>query len=190
MIIKILEDNTVHVRYLNGESQTINSTHSHKARSPIVKAVCDALPYKGAMEFSNDYQAPVFTFDSLECTNDCADFEAAIAPFLPELTTLKAELDAEQDSPIMETVEEEVEEVEVVEGKAVVKKVKKTKEVQAYDELVCIDENGDGICDECGTTHKEFPVTKPKTIKVPKIKKGVPASQATKDRLKELICCE
>ena len=190
MIIKILQDNTVHARYLDGTEQTINSTHSHKAASPIVKAVCDALPYKGAMKFSDDYQSPVFTFDSLECTNDCADFEAAIAPFLPELTTLKAELDAEQDSPVMETVEEESEEVEVVEGKAVVKKVKKAKEVQSYDELVCVDENGDGICDVCNSTHEQFPIETPKTIKVPKIKKGVPASQTTKDRLKELICCE
>lgn len=188
MIIKILQDNTVHVRYLDGTEQTINSTHSHKATSPIVKAVCDALPYKGAMEFLPDIDAPVFTFDSLECTNDCADFEAAIEPFLPELTTLKAELDGEQDSPVMETVEEEVEEVEVVDGKAVVKKVKKSKEVQAYDEIECVDENGDGICDVCNSTHEKFPIETPKTIKVPKIKKGVPASQETKDRLKELIC--
>jgi hypothetical protein len=196
MIIKILQDNTVHVRYSDGSEQTLNSTHSHKAASPIVKAVCDALPYKGAMEFLPDVDAPVFTFDSLECTNDCPDFEAAIEPFLPELTTLKAELDGEQDSPVMETIEEEVEEVEVVDGKAVIKKVKKSKQVQAYDEVPCVDENGDGICDIIEHKHIDEEGHEcveqeevPRMFKVPKIKKGVPATQETKDRLKELICC-
>ena len=140
------------------------------------------------MEFDSDYQAPVFTFDSLECTNDCPDFEAAIEPFLPELTTLKAELDGEQDSPIMETVEEEVEEQEVLEDRVVIRKVKQSKEVPVFDEKPCVDENGDGICDVCNSTHEKFPIETPKTFKVPKIKKGVPASQETKDRLKELIC--
>lgn len=196
MIIKILQDNTVHVRYLDGTEQTINSTHSHKATSPIVKAVCDALPYKGAMEFDSDYQAPVFTFDSLECTNDCPDFEAAIEPFLPELTTLKAELDGEEDSPIMETVEEEVEEQEVLEDRVVIRKVKQSKEVPVFDEKPCVDENGNGICDIIEHQHIDEEGHEcveqeevPRMFKAPKIKKGVPATQETKDRLKELICC-
>jgi len=150
-----------------------------------VKAVCDALPYKGAMEFSEDYVAPVFVFDNPE---DCPEsLQAAMGDFYTELCDLKSKLDAEEDRQAEETVEEEVEEVEVVDGKAVVKKVTKKKTVKAFDEIPCVDENGDGICDVCNTTHSKFPIEKPKTYKVPRMIKGTPMPEQDKARLAELI---
>jgi len=60
MIIKVLPDNTVTV---SGDVEaTINSTHSHKAPTNFIKAIADALPYKGAMEF--DGKSPGMVFDS------------------------------------------------------------------------------------------------------------------------------
>jgi len=185
MIIKLLQDNTVHVRYDDGSSQTLNSTHSHKARNEMVKAVCDANPYKGAMEFASAVVDPVTSFDAIE---DCPEpLKASLGDFHAELVALKAAQDGEEDVQATETVEVEEETVEITDGVAVVKKVKKTKEVKLEDELVCVDENGDGICDECGTTHKKFPITKPKTVKVPKMIKGTPLSDTAKTRLNELL---
>jgi len=203
MIIKILQDNTLHVRYSDGSEQTINSTHSHKATSPTVKAVADALPYKGAMEFTEDYVAPVFVLEKGEivCGDKCFCHDADVSGETPEIqafvTALYSNpevvelcqlvvLEDEEDYQAFETEEVEETEVEVVDGKAVMKKVVKSKEVKLFDELPCVDENGDGICDVCNTTHKLYPITEPKTVKVPRMVKGKKVSDKEKARLKEL----
>ena len=146
MIIKILQDNTLHVRYSDGSEQTINSTHSHKATSPTVKAVADALPYKGAMEFTEDYVAPVFVLEKGEivCGDKCFCHDADVSGETPEIqafvTALYSNpevvelcqlvvLEDEEDYQAFETEEVEETEVEVVDGKAVMKKVVKSKEV-------------------------------------------------------------
>lgn len=60
MIIKILEDNTVHAIYPDGSSETINSTHAEKGRTALTRAVAAALPYKFATPFTTGYDAPLF----------------------------------------------------------------------------------------------------------------------------------
>ena len=204
MIIKILQDNTVHVRYSDGSEQTLNSTHSHKAASPTVKAVADALPYKGAMEFTEDYVAPVFVLEKGEivCGDKCFCHDADVSGETPEIQAFVKALysnpevvelcqlvclEDEEDYQDFETstVEETV--VEVVGDKAVQKVVSKTVETPLFDELPCVDENGDGICDLCNSTHVEFPITEPKTVKVPRMVKGKKVSDKEKARLAELI---
>jgi hypothetical protein len=91
------------------------------------------------------------------------------------------------DTQATETVEVTEEVTEVVGDKAVVKKVTKTKEVPLFDEVPCVDANGDQICDICGTTHVEFPIVKPKTVKVPRMIPGKKVSDADKARLAELM---
>lgn len=85
MIIKILEDNTVHAIYPDGSSETINSTHAEKGRTAITRAVASALPYKGAMNFTADFIPPVF--DSKTATIQAGS------------TTLTPDSDASEESP-------------------------------------------------------------------------------------------
>tara|TARA_R110000803_G_scaffold1228_5_gene4011 strand:+ start:5033 stop:5569 length:537 start_codon:yes stop_codon:yes gene_type:complete len=175
MIIKLLEDNTVHVKYSDGTAQALNSTYSHKALTPVVKAVCDAFPYKGAMDFT-DYEAPVFVFDN--CA-DCPEvLKTAMGSYYTELLALKAGLDGEEDVQATEeyTVEEEV--VEVIDGKAVHTTKTVTKEHPLFDELPCVDANGDDICDEHG---------EPMGHQVPRMVLGQKVSDADKARLAELL---
>ena len=185
MIIKILQDNTVVVRYPGGANQTLNSACSHKAASPVVKVICDAFPYKGAMEFTEGYEAPVFMFDRCE---DCPDsLKDAMGDYYTELCSLKAKLDAEEDRQATETVTVEEEVIDIVDGKAVQSTKQVTKEVPVYDELPCVDANGDQICDICNEKHVEFPIVQPKTVKVPRMVKGKKVSDADKARLAELL---
>lgn len=88
----------------------------------------------------------------------CYAVDGGIYKEVYELKQLKDE----PDTQAVDTVEVTEEEVEIIDGKAVVKKVTKTKEVPLFDEIPCVDENGDGICDVCNTTHVEFPITQPK----------------------------
>ena len=64
MLIKLLEDNTLNVRYDNGMVQVINSTHSHKAYTPLVKDMVELLPYKGATPLVVGYQSIIFDSES------------------------------------------------------------------------------------------------------------------------------
>ena len=192
MIIKILQDNTVHVKYPDGKTQTLNNTHSHKARTPLVKAICDSFPYKGAMEFTTDYEAPVFVFDN--CTDCPEPLKTAMGDYYTELCSLKEALDGEEDYQATETVEVTEEVTEVIGDKAVIKTVTKTKEIPLTDEIPCVDENGDGICDVVEHKHTDEEGNEtveheevPKTIKVPRMIKGKKVSDADKARLAELL---
>ena len=98
-----------------------------------------------------------------------------------------AQLEDEPDKQATETVTVEEEVIEVIDGKAVQKKVTKTKEVPVYDELPCVDANGDQICDICNEKHVEFPIVQPKTVKVPRMIPGKKVSDADKARLAELM---
>jgi hypothetical protein len=97
------------------------------------------------------------------------------------------QLKDEPDYQAVETVEATEEVTEVVGDKAVVKTVTKTKEIPLFDEIPCVDEDGNGICDICNTTHKKFPITQPKTVKVPRMIEGKKVSDADKARLAELM---
>lgn len=122
----------------------------------------------------------------------CAEAFFAVKPnangegFYKELYRLKNMKDI-PDTQATETVEVTEEVTEVVGDKAVVKKVTKTKEAPLFDEVPCVDANGDQICDICGTTHVKFPIVEPKTVKVPRTIPGKKVSDADKARLAELI---
>jgi hypothetical protein len=97
------------------------------------------------------------------------------------------QLKDEPDVQATETVEVTEEVTEVIGDKAVVKTVTKTKEIPLFDEVPCVDEDGNGICDICNTTHVEFPIVQPKTIEVPRMVQGKKVSDADKARLAELM---
>lgn len=103
-----------------------------------------------------------------------------------EIVKLKS-LEDEPDYQETKTVEVIEDQVEIIDGKAIVKKVPKQKEEPIFDDLPCVDENGDGICDVCKTTHKKFPITEPMTVKVPRMIEGKKVSKKDKKRLKELL---
>jgi len=188
MNITILQDNTVHVRYRSGESQTINSTHAHKALSPIVEAVAKALPYKGAMEFTADYTAPTFSFDSLECTGGNKAFEAAIGPFMAELTELKAAFDGEEDQPITKTEMRPEQKVEMIDGAAVMVTTEVPHEVPQYDEFPITDGTGQPVLElVSAATEDADAVYKQAVHKVAKMKKGKKVSATKKKRLAKLL---
>lgn len=60
MIMQLLEDNTVFVKYPDGTLENINSSHSHRAMSELSKLVADLFPYKGALEFNKDHPSLKF----------------------------------------------------------------------------------------------------------------------------------
>lgn len=97
------------------------------------------------------------------------------------------QLKDEPDYQATETKEVEEEKIEVVDGKAVVKKVTKTVEIPLTDQIPCVDEDGNGICDICNTTHEKFPIVKPKMIQVPRMIEGKKVSEEDKARLAELM---
>ena len=103
-----------------------------------------------------------------------------------EIYELK-QLKDEPDYQATETVEVTEEVTEVVGDKAVVKTVTKTKEIPLTDEIPCVDEDGNGICDICNTTHEKFPIVKPKMIQVPRMIEGKKVSEEDKARLAELM---
>jgi len=104
----------------------------------------------------------------------CCAVDGGIYKEIYELKQLEDEPDYQATETV--TVEEEV--VEIVNGKAVHKQVAKTKEIPLFDELPCVDENGDDICDEHG---------KPMGHKVPRMIEGKKVSDADKARLAELM---
>lgn len=91
------------------------------------------------------------------------------------LMQLKDEVDYQATKTI--TVDEPV--VEIIKGKAVHSTKKVKKEVPLFDELECVDANGDGICDEHGV-----PVA---PHKVPRMVLGKKVSDTDKARLAELL---
>ena len=113
----------------------------------------------------------------------CCAVDGGIYKEIYELKQLKDE----PDYQATETVEVTEEVTEVVGDKAVVKKVTKTKEIPLTDEIPCVDEDGNGICDICNTTHEKFPIVKPKMIQVPRMIEGKKVSEEDKARLDELL---
>jgi hypothetical protein len=109
--------------------------------------------------------------------------EAGLSKVGNELKQLKDE----PDYQATETVEVTEEVTEVIGDKAVVKKVTKTVEIPLTDEIPCVDEDGNGICDICNTTHEKFPIVKPKMIQVPRMIEGKKVSEEDKARLAELL---
>ena len=212
MIIKILQDNTVHVRYSDGTEQTLNSTHSHKAVSPTVKAVADALPYKGAMEFTEDYVAPVFVLEKGEivCGDKCFCHDADVSGETPEIqafvTALYSNpevvelcqlvvLEDEEDYQAFDIVPETqtTETIEIIEGKAidVVKVETVDKEVPLFDFVPRFNADGVPLVDiyEVEDEDEDFWEEEegPKMHPVPRMVTGKKVSDKDKARLAELI---
>lgn len=144
--IKLLQDNTVFVKWPDGTTQTVNSTHSHKAASPLIKAVCDAFPYKGAMEFSPDYVAPVFTFDNC---HDCPDvLKEAMGDLYTEILALKKAVDGQEAKQETRLTEKQVETVEIVDGQAVISTITEPTVEKVFDEIPCVCSKGNPIMEE------------------------------------------
>jgi len=97
------------------------------------------------------------------------------------------QLKDEPDYQATETVEVTEEVTEVIGDKAVIKTVTKTVEIPLTDQIPCVDEDGNGICDICNTTHEKFPIVKPKMIQVPRMIEGKKVSEEDKARLAELM---
>jgi len=155
----------------------------HKAIPDALVAPCFKCEETGEIKDTDLAQLPA---DAQGFINAVYAHEAGI---YKEIVKLKS-LEDEEDYQATETTEvvEIVESTEIIDGKAVVTKTPtpKTVEVPLFDELLCVDENGDGICDLCNSTHVEFPITEPKTVKVPRMVKGKKVSDKEKARLKEL----
>ena len=113
----------------------------------------------------------------------CFNHKAGLYKEVHKLMQLKDE----EDYQATETIEVTEEVIEVVADKAVVKKVTKTVEIPLTDEIPCVDEDGNGICDICNTTHEKFPIVKPKMIQVPRMIEGKKVSEEDKARLAELM---
>jgi len=154
------------------------------------KAIPDALV---SPCFKCEETGEIKDTDLTQLPPDAQGFAKAIyaheAGIYKEIVKLKS-LEDEPDYQATETTEvvELVESVEVIDGKAVVTKTPtpKTVEVPLFDEFPCVDENGDGICDKCNTTHKIHPIKEPKILKVPRMVKGKKVSDEDKARLAEL----
>jgi hypothetical protein len=113
----------------------------------------------------------------------CFNHKAGLYKEVHKLMQLKDE----PDYQATETIEVTEEVTEVIGDKAVVKKVTKTVEIPLTDEIPCVDEDGNGICDICNTTHEKFPIVKPKMIQVPRMIEGKKVSEEDKARLAELL---
>ncbi len=104
----------------------------------------------------------------------CFNHTAGIYAEIHRLMQLKDE----PDYQATETIEVTEEVTEVIGDKAVVKKVTKTVEIPLTDEIPCVDEDGDDICDEHGKVMGH---------KVPRMITGKKVSEREKARLAELL---
>lgn len=189
MIIKILQDNSVFAKYQDERgSEVINSTHAEKAQDPLVKALANALPFKGAMVF--DQSAPDVVLNPFEgsfvvggraitpdddATAETAEVKAALDAFYgPNRDSDYAEiyrllnLQDEPDTVVTQKVSKPV--IKNVNGQ--LRRVMEPVDEPVMEEVPVYDESGVEVID---------------TIKQQKIRKGKKVSDEQKQRLAELL---